>query len=147
MFDGRLANSRSLAMHLLPPRRWFQFRLSTWFVLVAILGWAMACWPFYWHEITHYSAPMRARDERTALGVFVGRSNSADYTDWIHKQREAFLTHGFPASSFPRTSYVEGRDIVNPATRWPVLALAAFLAWKAAWAVVERRRRKSGAPE
>ncbi|MGD9646475.1 MAG: hypothetical protein AB7U73_12240 [Pirellulales bacterium] len=25
-----------------PKRRWFQFRLSTWLVLVAILGWAMA---------------------------------------------------------------------------------------------------------
>jgi hypothetical protein len=30
---------------------------------------------------------------------------------------------------------------------YPFYALAAFLAWKAAWAVVERRRRLSGAPE
>ncbi len=29
----------------------------------------------------------------------------------------------------------------------PLLALAAFLAWKAAWAVVERRRRLPAAPE
>ncbi|MBX9789949.1 MAG: hypothetical protein K2Y37_13610 [Pirellulales bacterium] len=33
-------------MQFLPPRRWLQFRLSTWFVLVAILGWAMASRPW-----------------------------------------------------------------------------------------------------
>jgi hypothetical protein len=27
-------------MRFLSPRRWFQSRLSTWFVLVGILGWA-----------------------------------------------------------------------------------------------------------
>jgi hypothetical protein len=32
---------------------------------------------------------------------------------------------------------------VNPTLGWPALALAAFLAWKAAWAVVERRRSKT----
>ncbi|MBL9124086.1 MAG: hypothetical protein JNG90_10675 [Planctomycetaceae bacterium] len=26
--------------------RWYQFRLSTWFVLVAILAWAMLYWPW-----------------------------------------------------------------------------------------------------
>jgi hypothetical protein len=30
---------------------------------------------------------------------------------------------------------------------WPALALAAFFTWKAAWAVVERRRRRAAAPE
>ena len=29
-------------MRFLPPRRWFQYRLSTWFVLVGILAWAIA---------------------------------------------------------------------------------------------------------
>ena len=29
-----------------PRRRWFQFRLSTWFVLMAILAWAMIEWPW-----------------------------------------------------------------------------------------------------
>ncbi len=29
-----------------PPRRWFQYRLTTWFVLVAILAWAMLQRPF-----------------------------------------------------------------------------------------------------
>lgn len=30
----------------LPPRRWFQFRLSTWFVLVGIVAWALVSQPF-----------------------------------------------------------------------------------------------------
>ncbi len=29
-----------------PRRRWFQFKLSTWFVLVGILAWAMMEWPW-----------------------------------------------------------------------------------------------------
>ena len=33
-------------MRFLPPRRWFQFRLSTWFVLVATLVGLMISWPW-----------------------------------------------------------------------------------------------------
>jgi hypothetical protein len=33
-------------MRYLPPRRWFQFRLSTWFVLVAIVAELMVSWPW-----------------------------------------------------------------------------------------------------
>ena len=29
-----------------PGRFWFQFGLSTWFVLIAIFGWEMAEWPW-----------------------------------------------------------------------------------------------------
>lgn len=48
----------------LPPRRWFQFKLSTWFVLVAILAWAMLYWP--WIETRReLGAPVR-------YGLFIG---------------------------------------------------------------------------
>jgi hypothetical protein len=30
-----------------PRRRWFQFKLTTWFVLAGILAWAFACWPWW----------------------------------------------------------------------------------------------------
>ena len=33
-------------MQFLPPRRWFQFRLSTAFVLVGILCWMLSCRPY-----------------------------------------------------------------------------------------------------
>lgn len=58
------------------PRRWFQFRLTTWFVLVAILAWAMTEWPWV------VTAQTIAEEQRTlnqalkppalALAAFVG---------------------------------------------------------------------------
>lgn len=33
-------------MQFLPSRRWFQFRLSTAFVLVGILCWMLSCRPY-----------------------------------------------------------------------------------------------------
>jgi hypothetical protein len=30
---------------------------------------------------------------------------------------------------------------------WPALALVAFVAWKGAWVMIERRRHNSDAPE
>jgi hypothetical protein len=35
-------------MRWLPPLRWFQFRLSTWFVLVGILAWTFSVLPPYY---------------------------------------------------------------------------------------------------
>jgi len=39
-----------------PRRRWFQFRLSTWFVLVGILCWALAYSPWVVKEFVRASA-------------------------------------------------------------------------------------------
>jgi len=97
-------------MRFLPPRRWFQFRLSTWFVLVAILGWAMACRPWWVNEFDI--------DESSPRLV------TGDITQGI---------------------YLVDKSHVNGQLLQPASALAVFLAWKAAWAVVERRRRRSAA--
>jgi hypothetical protein len=104
-------------MRFLPPRRWFQFRLSTWFVLVAILAWAMTHWPTYWdgysEYINHWPADrITFIDANTLHFAYGGLGRYILF--WRFKLfLEAFLV--------------------------PALALAAFLAWKAAWAVVERR--------
>ena len=100
-------------MPFLSPRRWFQFRLSTWFVLVAILAWAMTCRPYY----TFIDGWWKHMDER--------------------------------GSTWSRGPLPISPDEVrmNPQLVWPALALATFLTWKAAWAVIERRRRPSAAPE
>ena len=55
--------------------------------------------------------------------------------------RIAIYTYYTPIRS-EETSWFVNRDL-----RWPALALAAFLAWKAAWAVVEHRRHQSASPE
>ena len=47
----------------------------------------------------------------------------------------------------PKIGHGETTWVVNRPLLWPALALAAFLAWKAAWAVVEHRRHQSASPE
>jgi len=72
-----------------PRRRWFQFKVSTWFVLVGILCWALACRPWWFEFVT----------EQTFISL-------------------------------------------NIALAYPTLALLAFIAWKVAWLVVERRSQR-----
>jgi hypothetical protein len=103
----------TVPMRPFPPRRWLQFRLSTWFVLVAILGWAMVTRP-YW--------------VRDSFSQF--RSGQSAY---VTSDRGDLI----PA----RALMVRPRPRVNPALGWPALALATFLAWKAAWAVGPRMVR------
>jgi hypothetical protein len=113
-------------MRLSPPRRWLQFRLSTWFVLVAILALAMARWPYF--------------DEFGALVELINatvRSSTGGVDPPYH----------IPYWGLGQFLWFWKLKLSVEQLKWPALALAAFLAWKAAWAVVERRRRKSGAPE
>src|SRR5579871_457830 len=105
------------------PCRWFRFRLSTIFVLVAIAAWLMACQPFYrFDECSYYlngaeyEAKFRPFEEITIL----------------ISQFE--LGHITPDTSTEVYSISFNRDLC-----WPILALFAFIAWKGAWAIVARR--------
>jgi len=121
-------------MPFLPARRWFQFRLSTWFVLVAILVWAMTEWPY---SITH-------RREWHHEGVPLLSTHSTQAWD---------RQHPWPADAEHYIGNGEGgvwwtvRSRPNPGLKWPALALALFLTWKAAWALIERRRGRFAAQE
>jgi hypothetical protein len=114
--------SFSLALLLileLVPRAQFQFRISTMFILVAILAWGMSCWPFFLRE------PQLWPPGPIQPGEYVYASGGTNL-------RSQITMHRF-----------------NPMARGPVAALAAFLAWKAAWAVGPRmvRRRQAAAAE
>jgi hypothetical protein len=102
-----------------PKRRWFQFRLSTWFVLVAIFGWAFLLHSkvIFWYD----SIPVAMSNSSVQLGAAI---------NWQPTGRTVYW------------QVTIGIELLYPA-----LALAAFLAWKTAWAVVERRRRRSAATE
>jgi hypothetical protein len=103
-----------------PKRRWFRFRLSTVLVLTAIVAWGMAQRPFVrWY----------------------GWDRSGDHHGWVERTPPS----GLPAWRVEDELGYYQRSF--PQLRWPALALAVFLAWKAAWAVVERRRRRSATPE
>ena len=143
-------------MRFLPPRRWFQFRLSTWFVLVAVLALSVRDMLWLTNEIKLqydiWRAPPNAKRWIEALGRLQAGEKSHDLMinepmrgypsaeDWERMNaREAALK--------AQRASIESRARELPHFLLPVLALAAFLAWKAAWAVVERRRRHSVAPK
>jgi hypothetical protein len=115
-------------MRWLPPRRWFQFRLSTWFVLVAILGWAMTVWPYF--------------DEFAALVELI-KATVHPSTGGIDQP------YHIPYWGLSQFLWFWKLKLSVEELEGPALALAAFLAWKAAWAVGPRlvRRRRSAAPE
>ncbi|MBX9788474.1 MAG: hypothetical protein K2Y37_06125 [Pirellulales bacterium] len=96
-----------------PKRRWFRFRLSTVLILTAILAWGMATRP---HIVPGPGAHIIWTPPETKA------ERDSIWTRW-------------------GTPYANRK--LNPALRWPAIALAVFLSWKAAWAVVERRRREA----
>lgn len=91
-----------------PPRRWFQFQLSTWFVLVGLLAWAMLEWPW--------------------VVTLVNNRVQNTTDEW---------------SSFPADPSELPEPALNPDLRYPALALAAFVGWKAAGVVARRVARRS----
>jgi hypothetical protein len=100
----------------LPPRRWYQFKLSTWFVLVAIMAWAVALRPVYLFESGGGAAPFAPRHTKLLLiHVYYGSSGG-------HFCQVAF--------------YV-------PRLLWILVPLVAFVGWKAAWAAGRRVARKA----
>ena len=104
-----------------PSRRWFQFRLSSWFVLVAILAWAMLRWPDmdwdeYWILLPIPNTAGPQPEEYRKAFVFE-----------VLELRCYCWTYSWP----------------NPVAKWPALALAAFVGWKAAALVLNRRRSTS----
>jgi hypothetical protein len=103
-----------------PKRRWFRFRLSTVLILTAIAAWGMACRPWYpWMRPT----------------VVI-----ANEVGWEVCEPPPQL------QPWQSPQYWAVRRI-NRQLLWPALALAAFLFWKAAWVVVERRRRRATTSE
>jgi len=117
-------------------RRWFQFRLSTWFVLVAILAWAMACRP--WIVSEEYA-------------VDVSRSDFLAAKDPLGYQHDRTIGGGIETldDGSVRYHYRYEHYRPNASLAWPAAALTASLAWKAAWAVGPRRVRRfrPAAPE
>jgi hypothetical protein len=108
-------------MRLFPPRRWFQFRLSTWFVLVAILGWAMTCWP-WWTE--HYEGYAQVPSRFVVGGM-----------DWQKFEFDNRQEYEATRQQFISTWYGGGGLYVNPRLAFPAIGFLAFLAIKGVMAL------------
>ena len=98
-----------------PKRRWYQFRLSTVLILTAIVAWGMV--------------PQLVDRDVKITGHKIRRPQGTQIVRTVHH------TKPFPH----RTETWRER---SPRVLGPALALALFLTWKAAWAVIERRREK-----
>jgi hypothetical protein len=103
-----------------PKRRWFRFRLSTVLILTAIAAGGMATRPY----LLTSERFIRQADTAMPGPSWFPVAGSMGVTLWT----------------------VEVRSL-NPRLLWPALALFAFLAWKAACAVVASRRGKSATAE
>jgi hypothetical protein len=104
-----------------PRRRWFQFRLSTWFVLLGILCWAL-----------------------TSVDFTSGLNRHHRTVWWINEFKMDELGHCIEifwgnARGWWWIFILLNRLVV------PTLALLAFLTWKATWLVVEQRRARAAA--
>jgi hypothetical protein len=111
---------------LTPPS--MPLRLSTVLILTAILAWGMACDPIL---VTRQT--IRWRDAKD------GQFDRLLFSRQIRED---------PSRPGVHTDIVDETWIsINKSLAWPALALVAFLAWKAVWAVAERRRRQPTASE
>jgi hypothetical protein len=120
-----------------PKRRWFQFRLSTWFVLVAILAWGMVARP-----LLDFDASSLLIEGSLARGLSM--SAYLDYPIETLRGDDRDADNVCLAVEWTTRGdvYVYWLAIVPKYGAWPILALVAFLAWKAAWAVVACRRAR-----
>jgi hypothetical protein len=115
-------------------RRWFQVQLSTVFVLVGIAAWAMAIRPYTIRKtelvFTRQGEPPRV------ISTFAGHYGDPGSEEWLQTGA------GIPQPT-PGRYEMAPSNFPNPRLAWPVLALGCFAAWKAGWAIVERRKARS----
>jgi len=116
-----------------PSRRWYQFRLSTILVLVAILAWGMALRPWLAFELQDFF-PMGNQAGAGLSASWHGEGGpNATYEEGLIVWLYAF---GGSARSANGLLIMAGPNNVA----WPILALATFLAWK--WIAARRKRRR-----
>jgi len=111
------------------PRRWYQFRLSTILVLVAILAWAMACRPYWTADTLRRSTP----EEHLAW-------HAQQSPGQIARVRQKLSQMGRLGPTDKFRVYFSVRGGVNPRLAWPITALAVFLTWK--WIAAKWKRRR-----
>lgn len=112
-----------------PPRRWYQFKLSTILVLVGIAAWAMACGPWVSKSLESWGTFGNSVGGKVEWGStdlrFVTPNEDDSLRLHLFAQRDGLGYH-LELSIGPQ-------EII-----WPILALAVFITWKLGWAIVAR---------
>lgn len=120
-----------------PKRRWFRCRLSTVLILTAIVAWAFACRVKFNHGGGTYS--------NIGSPQGIGFSVTTNHLPWAldHIGLQDVDNVCLSASWRDQAAVHEYWLTFTPKSiLWSPVALIAFLAWKAAWAVIERRRAR-----
>jgi hypothetical protein len=118
-------------------RDWLEFHSSTNFVLFAIFAWVLAT-PHYSVIVSKLSDTFQPLEsEQVFVPLWNRTHDEALEASKLWQKSKSDRDGGMYSSSPPA---------LNPRLAWPALVLTVFLAWKAAWIVVERRRRQLTAP-
>ena len=121
-----------------PKRRWFRFRLTTVLILTAIVAWGMSCFPrAYWGHTLY-----RGNSFDIYLSLQIDHLHLYGIQLESALSDDLFFLAGIDSSDFGHEWWI---GVSPKRVAWPALALLCFLAWKAAWTVVERRRRRAAA--
>ena len=83
------------------PRRWFQFKLSTWFVLVGIVAWAMMLRPWGVRIVDPVGRPVTRADYTAEEWQLLSRSGS--YRGGDLQKPITYFADLTPTSSIPRS--------------------------------------------
>ncbi len=116
-------------MPSLPPHRWFQFRLTTVFVLVAILAWSMLIQPWVVPN-PNYPQQLWPTGARIPPGYKVSALPGEPARVYINAR-----------TGTPQVLLIPSDRQMNPALRHPISVLTLFLAWKAARPAARSARR------
>ncbi|MBX7074814.1 MAG: hypothetical protein K1X71_16860 [Pirellulales bacterium] len=133
-------------------RRWFQFRLSTWLILIAIIAWAMAVRP-----PATFNASSTAGSKKVSAHLLV--HVCTDYREHFYQLN--FIPAGFRKAyyrtrpEYPYCSVLVGMGdgvqrhyasiIFIPSWKsfFPVLALFGLVTGKSLWRLIQRRRQRA----
>lgn len=142
-----MAIAKNALMTANPHRRWFQLRLNTWLVLVAILGWAMATQPYM--VISNTVRTFNASHEASSATFRLDKNKRVAGAN--ARWPEPWWTEPFVVGGFHNQDGGTGVSSLalqhpNPRLLAPAFALLAFLVWRSASRAVERGRERPSPP-
>ena len=131
---SNLSNDKLRPVCACPPAlsRWFQFRLTTWFLVVGFAAWAFAIAPWY-----KPSTVVLLKRPGTTAPIQVAEV----FESSAPQDRERFYEWVRSEEYKSGVAWVEFRNTAETRFKALIFAIIVVLACKAAWLLFERRRK------